>query len=439
MSRVLHGNALIVGGGPAGLAPLLAASQRGILADLLEQGVIVAQRSDAIGAGRIGRHLVSSDSAAETFLSSVRDNPEPLLAAVTTLPEAAAIAAYGTGPAPLPLVGRFMTALGAAMRELIETMPGGHVLSNHTALHTTRLPSGEWSTRLQDALTGAPVDVISRSVVIATGGHQPEARLRRERVAGRPLLPRYRQKLMQSDAALTAEGLASIEQRLRGIARPRIVIVGGSTSALACARLLLDELGARLQPGAMTLMHRHRLKLFYPSAPAARAEGYTEFGPRDVCPVSGFVFRFGGARFDSRELVMRLRGIGGRSSENRIALHRLAPGAAVADSRRILDNADLVISCLGYRPMALPVFDTNGERMALLADQPRGVMVGTQSGVLDAGGQEIPGLYGIGLAAGLAAGRAVGGEPSFHGQMNSLWLWQNDVGAFLAQRLLRSA
>ena len=439
MTGMLHGNVLIVGGGPAGLAPLLAASQRGILANLLEGGVIIAQRSEAIGAGRVGRHLVSSDCSAETLLSCIRDNPEPLLAAVAMLPEAAAIAAHGKGAVPFPLAGRFMAALGAAVDQLVSATPRGQVLANHAALHTTRLANGGWSTRLRNNQTGAPIDVVSRCVVIATGGHQPEARLQKERIAGRALLPRYQHKLIQSDVALSAEGLADIKRRLHGIARPGIVVVGGSASALACARLLLDEIGARLQPGAITLLHRHRLKVFHASAREARVNNDTEFGPRDICPMTGFVFRFGGAHFDSRELVMQLRGLGGRPPENRIALHRLAPGAVVADSRRILDEADLVISCLGYRPRALPVFDRNGERIALLADQPRGVMVGAKSGVLDANGQELPGLYGIGLAAGLVAGRSVGGEPSFHGQMNNLWLWQNDVGAFLAQRLLSAA
>jgi len=40
---------------------------------------------------------------------------------------------------------------------------------------------------------------------------------------------------------------------------------------------------------------------------SALADGYTEFGPEDICPVSGRVFRLSGFRLDSRELIMQAR------------------------------------------------------------------------------------------------------------------------------------
>ena len=60
--------------------------------------------------------------------------------------------------------------------------------------------------------------------------------------------------------------------------------------------VLLAALGDRLEDGGVTLMHRQPLSVFYNSEAAALADGYTAFGPDDICPVSGFVFRFGGAR-----------------------------------------------------------------------------------------------------------------------------------------------
>ena len=69
--------------------------------------------------------------------------------------------------------------------------------------------------------------------------------------------------------------------------------------------------GVTFGPGGVTIMHRRELRIFYPSVEAALAEGYTEFGPDDICPVSGRVFRLSGFRLDSRELIMRARGIGG--------------------------------------------------------------------------------------------------------------------------------
>lgn len=63
-------------------------------------------------------------------------------------------------------------------------------------------------------------------------------------------------------------------------------------------------------------------------------------------------------------------------------------------------------------------------------------MVDRHCRVLDAGGAAVPGLYGIGLAAGFVPWGRLGGEASFVGQANGLWLWQNDVGMMIVDQLL---
>lgn len=446
MTNLIETGALIVGGGPAGLAPLLAASYLDLLPRLLSDGLVIAEGGGHIGAGGIGRYIINSDSSAITFLSCVVDNPDPRLAAVAKHPAALAIAGCGRGAVPLALVGALMEQVGQALDTVVRDAPHSTVMTHHTAMHTQRRADGRWSTRLRSTATGQDTEIVSASVVLACGGHQPDLRLENELVAGGSLLPDYGAKLIQSDVALTAAGLTDIRRRLAGVANPRIVVIGGSTSAVATVRLLLESLGSQLQAGAITLMHRRTLTLFYPSADAAREDGYLAFGPDDLCPVSGFVFRFGGLRFDSRDLLMQLLGVGGQPAEPRVTLHRLAgdpdqDGIAFdpAESRRVLDAADVVISCLGYRPRALPVLDMDGTVIPLLADQPGGALVNPQCGVVDAHGREIAGLLGIGLAAGFTPHGSMGGEPSFRGQANGLWLWQNDIGALVSRRILDRA
>ena len=55
---------------------------------------------------------------------------------------------------------------------------------------------------------------------------------------------------------------------------------------------------------------------------------------------------------------------------------------------------------------------------------------------MDAGGNPLPHLFAIGLAAGFVPYGKLGGEKSFRGQANGLWLWQNDVGAMIADAIL---
>ena len=104
---------------------------------------------------------------------------------------------------------------------------------------------------------------------------------------------------------------------------------------------------------------------------------------------------------------------------------------------RAFDAADLVIASLGYRPNALPLFTRSHRPIPLHAGTaPSASLVDGECRVLRAGGEPIPGVYGIGLAAGYKPRGKFGGEPSFSGQANGLWLWQNGIGSVIAHALL---
>ncbi len=430
----LAAQTLIVGGGPAGFAPLVAASKTGSLDALLARGVVIVERGSSTGGGRIGNYLISSDSAAEAFLSAVIGNPDPRLAALADHPATRAIEPFRGGPVPLPLVGDFMTMIGTALTRIVDASPAGKVLTGCEVLYSRRDDGGVWVSRLRRLSDGLEADCVSRQLVIAAGGRQTEQRLREEPVVGEPLLPRYQDQVTQSDEVLTAAGLARLASRLARKPQPKVAIVGGSTSAVAVAHALLTRTALDFGPGDVTILHRRPLRVFYPSPGAALADGYNEFGPEDICPISGFVYRLAGFRLDSRELVMRLRGIGNRSAEPRLVSHQLGREDA-ASSRAALDAADSIIACIGYVPAALPLYEADSSRITLSC--ARGTpLVDSLCRVLNVTGQPVGDVYGIGLAAGFVPRGRLGGEPSFTGQANGLWLWQNDIGALIAEAML---
>jgi len=94
-----------------------------------------------------------------------------------------------------------------------------------------------------------------------------------------------------------------------------------------------------------------------------------------------------------------------------------------------------VVGALGYRPHGLPLFDANGQPIALAyrAGRP---MVDRHCRILDDRDRPVPNAYGIGLSAGFVPWGRLGGEKSFQGQANGLWLWQNDVGQMIVEQLL---
>ena len=426
---------LIVGGGPAGTALLTAASKHGRLADLARAGLTIVERDGAIGGGRLGRYAITSDSTAQTFLTAVANNPHPEIAGLATHPSARAVARYKEAlGVPLVEVGPLLRATGDRLADIV-TANGGHVLTGHEVVSARQREGGLWRVRLRCLVDGTERERLTRNLVIATGGHQPLDRLAAQVVAGEPLVAQAGDRLLQSDEVLAVGGFEMVADLLSAKRAPKIAVVGGSTSALTTIALLLKgRPSLALGADAITLLHRRPIRPFYLSADAAAAEGFTDYGPDDICPVSGFVYRLAGFRLEARDLVLRMLGVDGRVPDPRVALHRIS-GEDDAGARRVIADADLVIAALGYRPRALPLETVDGRALPLAAHEGR-PMVDRHCRVVGEDGAALAGLYGIGLAAGFVPWGRLGGEASFSGQANGLWLWQNDVGMMIVDQLL---
>jgi hypothetical protein len=420
---------LIVGAGPAGLAPLVAAAHAGKLEAMLAAGIVIVEQGDSVGAGSIGSYSINSDSAAEAFLDAVMRTQEPQLVALQDHPIVVTIRKCMGQSIPLTLASAYLHLVGETLCQLVAASPRGLVLTRHTAVSAKMTKDGLWTTRVRSCETGEEREICTSSIVLATGAHQPLSRLQSEKVAGVPLLPTYSGKVFQSGYILTTAGQAEVSQRLRSKAAPKVVIVGGSTSAGAVARVLLEQsAGVRFGRKAVTLMHRRPLRIFYNTAEEALLDGYTDFDANDICKVSGRVYRQAGFRFESRELMMRAMQVGGRSKEPRLQLHSLHSSDS-QETLRLLDEAHIIVAALGYRPRALPVFSEDDRLIELNASsdsmQP---LINDRCQVLSKTMEPIRGLYAIGLASGFVPYGPFGGEASFKGQANSLWLWQHDVG-----------
>ena len=76
------------------------------------------------------------------------------------------------------------------------------------------------------------------------------------------------------------------------------------------------------------------------------------------------MYRLAGFRTDSRELVMRAAGIGGRPAEPRLRLHRIDESSP-SETHAILERADVIVAAIGYRPRLLTVYDPTGNEITL--------------------------------------------------------------------------
>jgi len=427
--------AVILGAGPAGIGPLVNAQQRGLLPRLLAAGVTLVDTQDRMGRGTIGRYRINSDTTGGTFLECLAGQQDDLFGRVFGTEALRRLEEFRQSAAPLRLVGDFLAEIGGALRYAIDAHPASGFRPGTRAV-SVRRTAGGFATTVEPAGGGEPVELHSRYVVSALGGRQDRDRALTAAIVPGVRLDRHADRVLLTEHVLDADGPARLEKMLAAAGHRRVVIIGGSHSAFSSAWVLLNEVNAEFGPGDITMLHRSTPRIFYPTAADAHADGYTDFGAGDLCPLTDRVYRLAGLRWDSRELLRRIWSVGGAPAEDRVRLRRLDPALDDGVSA-LLDDAAVIIPAFGYRPATIPVLDEHGRPVPLRdGGSGRPPLVDDRCRVLDADGRPVPGLLGIGLAAGFALDGPLGGEPSFTGQTNGLWLYQNGIGERILDQLL---
>lgn len=405
---------IILGGGPGGTGPLIWAAQTGFLDAWLDQGVVLVESREQLG-GSLGRYAINSDTLGGAYLECLEaGSAHTFLRQMRCDPVVQEMQRYRTDFPPLSLVGRFMARLGAGLAEVLSQHPRCSVLTGTTARSIALSPNGSVKVKAVSK-AGRRRKLEGCSLIMAIGGSHL-ARLSPGEAGYSPILP--------SDRILTAPGLCEAADILREASRPRVVIMGGSHSAYSAAWALTYLLGEEAVPGLeIVLLQRNEPPVFYPDAAAAEADGYA-FLPGDICPRTGRVNRLGGLRGNGRDIWRQLRNDPAGLPVRCLNTADLSVGAVQA----LLANSALVVPAFGYRSRQLPIFDHLGAGIALQTD-PALPAVDAACRICRVDGGVIPNIFGIGLGTGFRPTEAMGGEPNFTGQANSLWLYQNDIGA----------
>jgi hypothetical protein len=343
----------IVGAGPAGIGVLIAACNSGDLDALYDEGVVVLEKGTRAGCGQIGDYNINSDSHAESFLRCLSAGLSARFPELLTHPATLALNGFRGRAAPLPLVGNFLKAIARRIQSYAASN-GLPILTGVEALDARRTDDDNWLIRTRRVADGAEDCVTSRYLAIANGAEQSAAELRALSVSGTRLWPRYENKLILSSSILTDAGLDAARRRLALSTGPKVAIIGGSHSALSAANALLKIFPAvRWAPGSISILHRKPMRPMYQTPALARADGFNAFDDEDICAKTGRVFPLAGFRSDSRELLIRVLGLGSGPREGRVELLDLMRRNA-ADIAATLEQADIIIAATGYRPRDLP-------------------------------------------------------------------------------------
>ena len=413
---------MILGAGPGGTGPLIWAAGAGRLHPWLERGVAVIDQHDRMG-GTVGRYALNADTLGGTFLECLDGvGRNDGIAALRNDPMTRVLAEYRERLPPLALVGRFLDRLGDALAGELQRSRRSRFVGGMRVRALRLGRDGSVTADVTDR-EGRRRTLQAASAVLALGGRQ---RNDWENVILRPDVPlaRWRQKILPSDRLLTRGGAALATAHLmQRTGTKRVAILGGSHSAFSAAWTLLERLpGIGFAPGGVQILHRSAPRVFYASRTAARDDGYA-FADADVCPATGRVHRLGGLRGDGRDLWRRVQGLG----EARVAVRPIG-ALPTPDLVALLDAADLIVPAFGYRLATVPVFAADGGRVPLARSGPS---VDADARLRTEDGGVLPNVFGLGLGSGFRPWGPMAGEPGFRGQQNSLWLYQNGLGALV--------
>jgi hypothetical protein len=390
----------IVGAGPAGTGPLLSAAKLGKLDSFLDPGIALIEKTTCLG-GTIGNYDLTANSLGTSFVECLEGPFSPKLFPGVIQDESTRDLFENRLHTPrLPLVGHYISLLGDALRGLLEKHPRSRVFTNTAA---TAIYLGDETVTVKCA----DREIRARHVLLAMGGESMRC----------AALDNWRDKTISSDDVLIAGGLQKTLQLLPGDAQ--IAIVGGSHSGFCVANALLYRLPTT--DVRVTIICRREPRIFYATRGEADADAYP-YAEADVCPFTQRVNRLGGLRFEEKELWRKLNGRAPADGRVEMRVARLD------DCANLLDNADLIISAVGYRMRTLPIFDRNSNPVRLARNLP---LVDERCRLLLADGTPAKRLFGSGLGSGYRPAGMLGGEPSFDGQQNSLWLYQHGIGAII--------
>nr|MBA3901106.1 FAD-dependent oxidoreductase [Bacteroidota bacterium] len=351
---------VIIGGGPAGTGILISAIRKGKLIEMLEGGLAFIEKTENFASGTIGKYLVNSDSNGGVFLECLNDTGTDWFNHLLADEKVKSIVEIASKPVPLEMVGEYLQTLGATLKNILNSFPSFRIFQNSKAISIHKEKGGHFLIKMQTTEEGKVTECLieAESLVFAMGGKQDFEIAANSSITPSLNLKEYEQKIFLTDEFFTAPGLLKAEALIKKAKCNKVVVIGGSHSAFSSLWLMLNKMnGIEFEKAAISLLHRGKLKLYYESKEEAWAEGYVDFTEADICPVTQRVFRMGGMRADSKDLLRKFSGLS-HPREERVELLGIFDGGENSEMlKKKLDEAALIIPAFGYQPNIIPLYD----------------------------------------------------------------------------------
>ena len=427
----------VCGLGPAGCGFLLHAIKEDAIESLVEQGLVLIDRAVAPGAGKVGRYNLTGNSLSRAFLDCVDDPKLAWLFRDLLVKEPSIVKLRDTElmAPPLHVVGDMLAAVASRTLSHLAEVYDVPVLTKTSVDRIRREADGSFSLKLRNLTDNDQYNLRVDNALCSFGGRQAIDVILRCDVQPGLKLGDHANHLIASDDLLMMSNEAIREAiPIRPGVMSDVVIVGGSHSAMSAIDRLTDSLGpVGLQ--RIVMLHRDPLRLYYPSVGDARRDGYVFSDPGDICPMSGRVNRFGGLRYRSFDVARSIIETG-RTPDQSVEIVSVPLREAGAETvRNHLSQSAAVVACLGYQANLPKVVDHWNQRIDL-KNEARGLEIDDVGRALTVDDQPIPGLFVFGIGSRLLKrSDAIGGEPSFSGSADGVWLYHNHGGGVILDAL----
>lgn len=416
MNYPIDYDTLIVGGGPAGTGLLLKAIKDGAGNKFLDRRIALIEKSPYLIKGNITQYKVNSDTFSDVFLECLEGAASEFIGVNELKNEIDLIKKYKGRSIPLHKLDGYYNKLGHLLQTGLESGKKCEFIMNSCVNKIIQQEDG----RYEVFITGKAGSVVTKQIVIATGGI-PKS-IENVMFAKTASFRDFQNKCIHSDTILKSGLPENIKAELSK--KSKVVILGGSHSAFSAAHFLLHSNNIAFGDGDIKIWCNTSPKIYFNSKEDAIAHDYSDFKADDLCPITKKLYRLAGLRMDGRDLYMQMLGLGQSKNEKRVKLNIFINQDS--ELEKDLRNATLVIAAFGYKLNIFPFFNKDGKEIKFKGEHT-GHWVNDHCQLLDENGIVVPNVFASGLATGFIPREDLGGEPSFKGQTNGIWYYQNAI------------
>ncbi|ERO61508.1 hypothetical protein [Pseudomonas piscis] len=360
---------------------------------------LILEKNHVVGAGEIGQYRITANSLGGVFLEKFQDQEDRLSRFLKDTPQWRYLHENQDRAVELSQVGAFLEQI-AAFVMADKALRQRFVFSTDSCVQAIRqLPEGGYL--VSYSLDGVLMQAQCRKVICNLGG-QPQQRG-----------PRHASCNINSDEFI--KGLH--DRQFRTSAPDSVAILGSSHSAVSCLIRLVEQLDYR---GPITLLAKRDFKLFFDCAENARAQGY-HFTDADVCNASGRINRYSGLRYDSFEFARKVQR-GQIDNLQVVDISTRSPEQVDA----LINSSAVLLNSTGYSARAVELLDADSRPIQLQQDA-HGLLTNARLNPMAVDGRALEDFHTFGLGSGIKTGGDSGGEESFSGRIDGVWVYQHVV------------